>query len=71
LHPKPTKQFAESLSGLIEHVTFFNEESGFTVRKVKARGHRDQVTVVGDEANDPSLTRSTALRAKAAPRSVH
>jgi hypothetical protein len=42
--PKP---IAESLSGLIERVTFFNEENGFAVLKVKAKGHRDQVTVVG------------------------
>jgi exodeoxyribonuclease V alpha subunit len=39
--------FAESLSGLIERVTFFNEENGFGVLKVKAKGHRDLVTVVG------------------------
>jgi exodeoxyribonuclease V alpha subunit len=39
--------FAESLSGLIERVTFFNEENGWAVLKVKAKGHRDQVTVVG------------------------
>ncbi len=37
----------ESLSGLIERVTFWNEENGFAVLKVKARGHRDPVTVVG------------------------
>src|SRR5439155_14859630 len=43
----PTKQFAESLSGLIERVTFFNEENGFAVLKVKAKSHRDQVTVIG------------------------
>ena len=36
-----------SLTGLIERVTFFNEENGFAVMKVKARGHRDLVTVVG------------------------
>ncbi|MSU62648.1 MAG: ATP-dependent RecD-like DNA helicase [Pedosphaera sp.] len=47
MHPQPTKQFAESLSGLIERVTFFNEESGFAVLKVKSKGHRDQVTVLG------------------------
>ncbi len=35
------------MSGLIERVTFFNEENGFAVLKVKARGHRDLVTVVG------------------------
>ncbi len=38
---------AESLSGLIERVTFFNEENGFAVLKVKARGMRDLVTVIG------------------------
>ena len=37
----------ESLSGLIERVTFFNEENGYGVLKVKAKGHRDLVTVVG------------------------
>ena len=28
-------------------MTFFNEENGYAVLKVKAKGHRDQVTVVG------------------------
>ena len=37
----------ESLSGLIERVTYSNEDSGFSVLKVKAKGHRDLVTVVG------------------------
>jgi exodeoxyribonuclease V alpha subunit len=37
----------ESLSGLIERVTFSNEDTGFSVLKVKAKGHRDLVTVVG------------------------
>ena len=45
--PEPKKQFAESLSGLIERVTFFNDDSGFSVIKVKAKGHRDPVTVIG------------------------
>jgi len=35
------------LSGLIERVTYHNEESGFCVLRVKARGHRDLITVVG------------------------
>ena len=47
MQPKAPSDFAESLSGLIERVTFFNEENGFTVLKVKAKGHRDLVTVVG------------------------
>jgi hypothetical protein len=37
----------ESLSGLIERVTFFNEENGWAVLKVKAKGHRDLLAVVG------------------------
>jgi exodeoxyribonuclease V alpha subunit len=47
LQPPPPTSFAESLSGLIERVTFFNEENGFGVLQVKAKGHRDLVTVVG------------------------
>jgi exodeoxyribonuclease V alpha subunit len=37
----------ESLTGIVERVTFFNEENGFAVLKVKSRAHREEVTVVG------------------------
>ena len=37
----------DKLSGLIERVTYFNEETGFAVLRVKASGHRDLVTVIG------------------------
>jgi hypothetical protein len=37
----------EEISGLVERVTYFNEESGFAVLRVKVRGHRDQVAVLG------------------------
>ena len=47
LQDQPSAKHAESLSGLIERVTFFNEENGYAVLKVKAKGHRDLVTVVG------------------------
>ena len=40
----------EVLSGLVERVTFHSAESGFCVLRVKARGHRDLVTVVGHAA---------------------
>jgi exodeoxyribonuclease V alpha subunit len=40
----------EVLSGLIERVTFHSPESGFCVLRVKARGHRDLVSVVGHAA---------------------
>jgi hypothetical protein len=38
---------------LIERVTFFNEENGWAVLKVKAKGHRDLVTVVVQRAPAP------------------
>jgi exodeoxyribonuclease V alpha subunit len=43
----PPSNLPESLSGLIERVTFFNEDNRFGVLKVKAKGHRDLVAVVG------------------------
>ena len=51
----------ESLSGLIERVTFWNEENGFGVLKVKAKGHRDLVTVVGSL---PSVSPGECLTAQ-------
>ncbi len=35
------------LSGQIEHITFANEENGFTIAKVAVAGRRDPITVVG------------------------
>ncbi|HWD19410.1 MAG TPA: ATP-dependent RecD-like DNA helicase [Verrucomicrobiae bacterium] len=43
----PTSAHPDSISGLVERVTFHNEENGFAVLKVKAKGHRDLITVVG------------------------
>ena len=43
----PQTRPPESLSGLIERITFFNAENGFGVLQVKAKGQRDLVTVVG------------------------
>jgi len=47
------KPLAEEISGLIERVTFHNAESGFCVLRVKARGQREETTVVGSL---PSVT---------------
>ena len=50
---KPTGKPAESrehFSAAIERVTFHSEESGFCVLRVKAKGHRDLVTVTGSAA---------------------
>jgi len=35
------------LSGQIDRITFTNEETGFTIARVRVRGRREQVTVVG------------------------
>ncbi len=42
-----TRAHPESLSGLIERVTYFNEETGFAVLKINAKGYRDLITLVG------------------------
>src|SRR5215467_6484838 len=40
----------EVLGGLVDRVTFHNSENGFCVLRVKARGQRDPITVVGHAA---------------------
>jgi len=40
----------EVLAGLVERVTFHNAENGFCVLRIKARGHRDLITVIGHAA---------------------
>ena len=40
----------ETLAGLVERVTFHNPANGFCVLRVKARGQRELVTVVGHAA---------------------
>src|SRR5437016_11410687 len=45
-----TNTLTEVLAGLVERVTFHNEESGFCVLRVKARGQRDLITVLGHAA---------------------
>src|SRR6266478_1464340 len=46
----PGTQPMEQLTGAVERVTFHSEETGFCVLRVKVRGHRDLVTVVGTAA---------------------
>jgi exodeoxyribonuclease V alpha subunit len=48
---RPPTAAPESLSGLIERVTFFNEENGFVVLKVKVKGHSEDVAVLGSLAS--------------------
>jgi len=50
MKPQPEPSTQEVLAGLVERVTFHNEENGFCVLRAKARGHRDLVTVIGHAA---------------------
>src|SRR6201987_1009499 len=45
-----TASSTEVLAGLVDRVTFHNSESGFCVLRVKARGQRDLITLVGHAA---------------------
>ena len=45
-----TNPRTEVFAGLVERVTFHNEDNGFCVLRVKARGKRDPITVVGHAA---------------------
>jgi exodeoxyribonuclease V alpha subunit len=45
-----TRAATEVLVGLVERVTFHNEENEFCVLRVKARAHRDLITVLGNAA---------------------
>jgi exodeoxyribonuclease V alpha subunit len=51
----------EQISGLIERVTFHNDQSGFCVLRIKVSGQRDDVTVVGSL---PSVTAGEWLAAE-------
>jgi exodeoxyribonuclease V alpha subunit len=51
----------EEISGLIERVTFHNDENGFCVLRVKVRGRRDELTVIGSL---PSVTAGEWLEAE-------
>src|SRR6266496_4417891 len=48
--PSTSDTTLEHLEGSVERVTFHSEETGFCVLRVKVRGHRDLVTVVGTAA---------------------
>jgi hypothetical protein len=45
-----TGKVTEVLAGLVDRVTFHNAENGFCVLRVKARGQRDLITVLGHAA---------------------
>jgi exodeoxyribonuclease V alpha subunit len=48
--PTLTASSTEVLAGLVDRVTFHNSDNGFCVLRVKARGQRDLITLVGHAA---------------------
>jgi exodeoxyribonuclease V alpha subunit len=50
MKPQQEPSSQEVLAGLVERVTFHNDDSGFCVLRIKARGHRELITVVGHAA---------------------
>lgn len=57
----PTTKNLETLSGLVERVTYFSEETGFCVLRVKVKGRGDLVTVVGSA---PTVTSGEYMTAE-------
>ena len=47
-------QRTEVFAGLVERVTFHNEDNGFCVLRVKAHGKREPITVVGQRGSPPA-----------------
>jgi exodeoxyribonuclease V alpha subunit len=43
-----SRPMLSDLQGQIERITYTNDESGYTIAKVKVYGRRDLVTVVGN-----------------------
>jgi exodeoxyribonuclease V alpha subunit len=50
MQPPRTNTPTEALAGLVERVNFHNEDNGFCVLRVKARGQRDLITILGHAA---------------------
>src|SRR5262249_44307482 len=50
VRPQAESLTQEVLAGLVERVTYHNEENGFCVLRIKARGRRGLVTVIGHAA---------------------
>ena len=50
MKPQPESSSGKVLAGLVERVTYHNDGNGYCVLRIKARGHRELVTVVGHAA---------------------
>jgi exodeoxyribonuclease V alpha subunit len=49
----------DSLEGVVERITYYNEENGYTVLRLRAPGYAELVTVIG---NLPEITPGESLR---------
>ena len=47
LHPQAPELQGEQLSGTVERITYHNKENGFSVLKIRTKGNREPVSVVG------------------------
>jgi exodeoxyribonuclease V alpha subunit len=43
-----TQNTEEQISGVIERITFFNPENGYSIIKIKVKNNSDRVTIVGE-----------------------
>jgi exodeoxyribonuclease V alpha subunit len=59
MHPAKSSTPTEVLAGLVERVTYHNEENGFCVLRVKARWQRDLITILGHAAMISAASSST------------
>ena len=50
MRQEPESSIQEVLAGSVERVTFHNDANGFCVLRVKARSHRELITVIGQAA---------------------
>jgi exodeoxyribonuclease V alpha subunit len=48
---RQTEAEKEAVAGLVERVTFHSADTGFCVLRIKTRGHRDLITLVGSAAS--------------------
>src|SRR5579883_710143 len=49
--PYAMNPFTETLTGILERVTYHNEENGYTVARLAVEGARDLLTIVGNFSN--------------------
>jgi exodeoxyribonuclease V alpha subunit len=53
----PVTDEKQVLAGLVERVTFHNEENGFCALRVKVRGQKDLITVLGQRISQQARLR--------------